>query len=130
MPTLSNEPVLKKVHEDARGQMYAIVLPDGSELMLLHSKKGTLRGGHSHDVPESIMVLSGEMEYHKRPNAISPIHETLVSGDCSGNAAGEIHMGEFIEDTWLIEWKITGGKPWMNKDYEPWRELVRASASR
>lgn len=126
MPSV--EPTITKVHSDARGEMYAITIGD-RELILLHSKAGTLRGGHSHDVPEQVMVLTGEMRYHKRPLSIEPIDVVLVDGDCSYNKAGEIHMGEFETDSWILEWKICKDKhSWRNDDYEPWRTQVKASA--
>ena len=126
---MTSEPTIRKVHADARGEMYSIAIGD-RELLLLHSVKGSLRGGHSHDVPETVMVLTGEMEYHKRPNAVVPLEQTLRDGDCSYNAAGEIHMGEFTEDTWLLEWKLCKDKgSWRNHDFEPWREQVHASAA-
>ena len=44
------EPKIVLVHEDDRGEMYSISLPGDRELMLLHSKKGTLRGALSFSV--------------------------------------------------------------------------------
>jgi len=123
------EPTITRVHEDARGEMYSISLPGDRELMLLFSKKGTLRGGHSHNVPESVMVLTGRMRYHKKPSSTCEITELLGEGSCSSNAAGVIHMGEALEDTYLIEWKIgTNRTGWKNIDHEPWRAKVRANA--
>ena len=129
--TSTAEPTITKVHEDSRGEMYTINLPGDRELMLLFSKQGSLRGGHSHDVPESVMVLSGRMRYHKLFMPDFPAtFSTLSDGDASGNRAGEIHMGEFLEDTWLIEWKVGTTKAgWKNTNYEPWREKVRANGA-
>ena len=59
------EPKLTKVHEDERGAIYSIALPDNRELMLLFSKAGVFRGGHSHDCDEAVMLLSGGMRYWK-----------------------------------------------------------------
>ena len=44
---------VNKVHEDKRGQVYSIGLPDNKELILFFSRAGYLRGGHSHDVNEA-----------------------------------------------------------------------------
>ena len=126
-------PVIKLEHSDARGEVYSITLPDGQELMLLHSKKGTLRGGHAHAVPEQVMILSGRMAYHKTLASDPAMTSYLVlgPGECSFNVPGRIHMGEFLEDTWLIEYKIGAGKEeWKNDvDYQPWRERVKANAA-
>lgn len=121
------EPTLTKVHEDSRGEMYAINLPGERELMLLFSKKGSLRGGHSHTVAESIMILDGCLRYH----LLTSPRQDLHAGDCISHPAGKVHMGEFLEDTWLLEWKIGTRKgEWSNIDYEPYRALVRANAGR
>jgi len=140
-------PVLKLEHSDARGEIYSIPLPGDKELMLLHSKEGSLRGGHCHDVDEVVLLLTGKMVYHKRkedgPEKIYELDAGTVSRPptditagvklhgLSFNPAGEYHMGEFLEDTWLIEYKIGVTKTeWRNIDYEPWRERVKANVTK
>ena len=129
---MSFKPEITLVHSDARGEMYSISLPDNRELMLLHSPKGSLRGGHSHSVPESVMVLTGEMRYHKisgqRARDGAEYTVTLREGMFSPNAAWGVHMGEFLEDTWLIEWKHARIGQWTQENYAPWREKVDAKA--
>ncbi len=117
-------PVIKLEHEDSRGEIYSISLPDGHELMLLHSTPGAFRGGHSHDCGEVVTVLSGKLRYHK----IGAVLE-YGPGLSSFNQAGVIHMGEFLEDTWLIEYKLAPKGAWGQTDYEPYREQVRESTS-
>ena len=122
-------PRLALVHSDQRGELFSITLLGDRELMLLFSKAGSLRGGHAHDVPEAVMLLEGRMRYHKLDVTGKEQTEELTAGDASSNPAGQVHMGEFLEDTWLIEWKIgTTAKGWRNINYEPWRAKVRASA--
>jgi quercetin dioxygenase-like cupin family protein len=123
-------PIIKLVHEDSRGEMYSISLPDGQELMLLHSNPGSFRGGHSHNGAEVAMILSGKMLHRKRIEPIEagePVEEisVLVAGDICCNPVGQVHMGEFLEDTWLVEAKSgpeNGG--WITTDYEPYRQRV------
>lgn len=131
------EPELKLEHQDSRGQIYSIQLPDNQELMLLHSKAGSLRGGHAHDVDEIVVLLTGKMTYHKLKEieadgewlADGEITRDMKPGDCSFNWRGQTHMGEFVEDSWVLEWKIDTRKgAWRNKDYKPWREKVLAQA--
>ena len=118
---------MRLVHKDARGEMYVVELPEG-EMLLLFSRSGALRGGHSHTIPEVITVLSGKMRYHKI-EAGEERTVLLTDGDSSFNAADVVHMGEFLEDTWLIEWKIGARRTgWKDTNYEPWRAKVRASA--
>jgi len=122
-------PSLKLEHADARGEIYSIELPDGEELMLLHSKAGIFRGGHSHSCDEVVVLLSGEMRYHKRfgHRDVTPL---MQGGDVAHNYAGEVHMGEFLTDSWVVEYKLGTHKGgWTQSNYEPMRERVRASAS-
>ena len=120
------EPKITKVHADARGEIYSISLPDNRELMLLHSVQGSLRGGHSHSVPEAVMVLLGKMRYWKRgPHGNHGERVfTLKAGECSPTAAHTDHYAEFLEDTWLIEVKHARIGEWTQAEYKPWRKLV------
>lgn len=123
------EPQIKLEHADNRGEIYSITLPGDRELMLLHSKKGSLRGGHAHDVSEVVLLLTGCMRYRKMSEARSEKYEALHGGDASFNQEGEYHMGEFVEDSWLLEWKLAKDKhSWKNIDYPPYREKVNANA--
>lgn len=126
-------PTIKLEHADSRGEIYSIELPDGQELMLLHSVAGAFRGGHSHDVSEIVVLLSGKMRYHKKvvsiiDGSVRDYVSCLAGGDTSFNRAGQVHMGEFLEHSWLIEYKLDTKKGrWTQTDYEPYRERVRAS---
>ena len=120
-------PTIKLEHEDSRGEIYSIALPNGHELMLLHSTPGSFRGGHSHDCGEVVVVLSGEMRYYKKWNIGPEGTERVGAGGYSVNDPNLIHMGEFLEDTWLIEYKLAPKGGWEQQDYEPYREQVRRS---
>lgn len=117
---------IKLEHADGRGEIYSILLPNGHELMLLHSNPGTLRGGHSHDCDEIVVLLSGKMDYHKRINGQDVVYE-LEGGASAYNPAGQVHMGKFLSDSWLIEYKYAKKGEWTQEDYEPMREQVRVS---
>lgn len=117
------------VHEDSRGKIYKVPLPSGQELLLFFSKAGGLRGGHSHTVPEVVSILSGHVQYHK---VITGEERTfdLHAGDTVVNYPDEPHMGFFVEDTWLIEFKFGANSAvgnWETVDFEPFRKLVRES---
>ena len=124
------KPEIKLELADDRGEIYSIGLPDGTEFMLIHSKEGTLRGGHSHNVSERVMLLTGQMMYHKVDLAAKERDaewtELLIGGDSSFNAEGVKHMGEFLEDTWLVEVKPgTPAHTAVDTDYQPFRKRVR-----
>ena len=124
-------PILKLEHEDARGAIYSITLDGDKELILLHSKKGSLRGGHSHDVNEINVLLTGKMKYLKeRGEGTYKYTETLNGGTASYNHIGEYHLAEFLEDSWVLEWKINTSKgKWKNIDHAAWRERVKENAT-
>lgn len=115
-------PEIKLEKADDRGEIYSIGLPDGTEFMLIHSVKGSLRGGHSHDVPESVMLLTGKMDHVGGDDWV----EFIRAGDSYNNATGEIHMGRFTKDSWLVEVKPgTPAHTAVDTDYEPFRKRVR-----
>ena len=133
-------PSIKLEHADSRGEIYSIALPDNRELMLIHSKAGAFRGGHSHDCNEVVMLLTGKMRYHKVDEAGDPSYD-IMTPECvvdrhgyrikafSLNPANEVHMGEFLEDSWVLEYKFAEKGQWTQQDYEPMREKVRESAN-
>ncbi len=97
--------------------------------MLIHSVAGAKRGGHSHNCPETVMLLTGKMRYSKvdvlgdRPDLSNPIKTLLHEGESSMNSRGVSHMGEFLEDTWLIERKLgVEAHSAIDTDYEPFRK--------
>ncbi len=125
------KPVLRLEHEDSRGEIYSITLPGGQELMLLHSVAGSIRGGHAHDVPETVVVLSGKMIYRKLEEDSEEVVRVLTDGDTSYNPADVPHMGEFEQETWLVEWKIrTKRGEWKNIDHPDYRKQVVANIER
>ena len=112
-------------HQDSRGDIYRVLLPGNQELLLFFCKAGYLRGGHSHDVPEVSLLLSGRMKYYKHTDQGDIILE-LRGGGVNYNQPGEAHLAEFLEDSWLVEWKIdTEIGLWTTTDYEPQRAQVR-----
>jgi quercetin dioxygenase-like cupin family protein len=122
---LSAEPVLKSIAKDARGASWSLLFPDGSEAVLIFTKKGMLRGGHSHDRPETSLLLTGRIKYWKIDldgRETEFVHE---AGQELHNAPGEIHMAEALEDYWLFDWKV-GAKMGETKttNYPPYREKV------
>ena len=123
-------PTIKQVSADSRGEIYSISLPDNRELMLLHSAAGSMRGGHSHNVPESVMVLTGSMRYRKKSPYGTRIETTffLQAGDSSPTAAGTDHVADFPKDTWLVEMKHARIGEWTQSNYAPWRAEVEANA--
>lgn len=118
------EPKLTKIHEDSRGEMYQILLPNGQEIMLLHSVEGSLRGGHSHTADEVVVLVSGHLEYHKGQHG-SPLD--IAAGQPVINFEGVPHYGKFLSDSWLLEFKYGDNSrvgEWENVDDEPMRAIV------
>ena len=118
-------PEIKLEKADERGEIYSIALPDGTEFMLIHSKQGVFRGGHSHNVRESMMLLTGTVKYYKT-NGNVPINYIVVRGESSQNSMHMPHMAEFLDDSWLVEVKPgTPAHTSIETHYEPYRARVR-----
>ena len=116
---------LEQLHSDPRGDIYRVLLPGDRELMLFFCKAGYLRGGHSHDCSEMVILLSGKMRYHKWVDGAEELTD-LEEGQVSYNPAGVAHLGEFLTDCWLLDWKL-GGVPasgFVTTDFPQFRERV------
>ena len=122
------KPEITLEHSDSRGEIYSISLPNQREIMLLHSNPGSLRGGHSHDCDELVVVLTGKMRYHKTRADGKEWKSDLMDGETSFNPADQIHMGEFLEDTWVMEFKLAKKGEWRQTNFDPYRAKVEASA--
>lgn len=127
---MPDEPTLTKVHEDERGTIYAITLGDpDQELLLIHSKAGSLRGGHAHNCNEITTLLLGRMTYHKVDSDGKPETLELLAGQHNVNVAGMPHMAEFREDSWIIDWRLgTPTSKIVTTNYKPLRDRVEAQA--
>ncbi len=125
------EPVLTKIAEDKRGASWSIKLPDGQEIILIHTKAGFWRGGHSHNVPEVSVLLSGKALYLKRkciPEEEFSVEEQTFQQAAGGvleNGVGEEHAALALEDYWLVDMRPGSyAEDVKNKNYPPWRKLV------
>lgn len=124
---MPDEPRFEKLHEDARGEIYRVLIPPDFEVMLFHCRKGFKRGGHRHTAPERVALLLGRMNYHKVIDGKSEVSEKHP-GDVMLNLSDEPHMGEFLEDSWVAEWKFgpdAGIGKWETIDHEPLRAQTR-----
>ena len=116
-----NIPTITEVAgKDKRGNFYIVTLPNGIKGNLIFTYKGYYRGGHSHNVDESTMVLSGQLKY------ILPYEEKILNpGDIQHNKAGEVHLGYFMEDTWILDWQINPNNiEIITTNYPPLRKFV------
>ena len=123
-----DEPILELVHRDGRGDIYRVAIPPDREIMIFRCRAGFLRGGHSHTCPEIVSVLSGRMRYHKTVDGVATVEER-GPGDAWANLPGEPHMGEFLEESWVVEWKYgpdAGEGRWTTVDHAPYRDLIEA----
>ena len=125
------DPVFSKIAEDERGASWSILLPDGQELVLIRTNAGYWRGGHSHNVDEVSVLLSGKALYLKRSLAQEELTFIEGPGDVLPNLAGEEHAAFALEDYWLIDIR-PGSKASdiHNTDYPLWREFVNRQVKR
>jgi quercetin dioxygenase-like cupin family protein len=82
------------------------LLPDGTEGVLIHTRKGAIRGGHFHDKPESSLLLSGKMKYWKMVDGKREVEFVHGPGQLLHNKPGEAHLALALEEGWLFDWKI------------------------
>ena len=116
---------LEPVAKDYRGESWRIVFPDNREALLIFSKAGFLRGGHSHSKPEISLLLTGKVRNWKIVNGTEVITEKSA-GEFMMNQAGEPHLTLALDDCWLIDWKIDAHiGEWETTNYEPYRIRVR-----
>jgi hypothetical protein len=125
---MEEEPKLTKIAEDHRGASWSITLPGGQELVLIRTKAGFWRGGHSHNVHETSVLLSGRALYLKKfasrtgGQEFAVIHET---GHSLHNEPGEVHAALALEDYWLIDLRPgTTADQVKSTNWGPWRRLV------
>lgn len=105
-----------------------MLFPDDTEMILIYTKKGAMRGGHSHDRPETSMVLSGRMKYWKRLVDGTEIEFEHGPGETLHNEPGEVHMAQAMEDGWLMDWKVeTKVGECTTTNYEPYRSKIKAA---
>jgi hypothetical protein len=117
---------LEPVAKDYRGESWRIVFPDNRELMLINTRQGFFRGGHSHSKPEISLLLTGRVKTWKIINGVEVIAEKSA-GEFMINQAGEPHLTLALEDYWLIDWKLDtkiGESKTIN--YQPYRAKVDA----
>jgi len=116
---------LEPVAKDFRGESWRIVFPDNREALLIFTKKGFLRGGHSHSKPEISLLLTGRVRNWKRIDDVEVVTEKSA-GEFMINQADEPHLTLALEDYWLLDWKIDAHiGEWVTTNYEPYRVRVR-----
>ena len=115
-------PKLSFIAEDERGASWGLTFPDGSEAIIIFSKKGAFRGGHSHNVDEISLLLSGKAHYWKRTGDGQESEFDELPGEALFNKAGHPHLARFDEDSWLFDWRL--GKPVVTHAYPTYRGRV------
>ena len=117
-------PRIEKIAEDFRGSSWAVLLPDGTEGVLIFTKKGVLRGGHWHNKPETSLLLSGRMKYWKMERG-KETEFVQEAGDVLHNEPGEPHLALSLEDGWLFDWRVGAKKgETVTTNYTPYRKRV------
>jgi quercetin dioxygenase-like cupin family protein len=109
---------MKKVHEDDRGEIYAIPLEKNKEITILVTNKGYARGGCiHHDNNENCIVIRGKIQYFKGDD-----HITLTEGNTVFIPRACPHF--FISDTdsILMEWGATLKEK--DEKHKPFRNIV------
>lgn len=117
-------PKIELIQEDYRGASYQLLFPDNREAVLIFTKAGFYRGGHSHSKPEISLILSGRLKNWKRTGDLELTTEK-GEGEFMMNSPGEPHVTLAITDYWLLDWKL-GAKigESVSENYPPYRKFV------
>ena len=112
---------IKKVSEDARGNLY-ILNNDGIQFAHLATiKAGASRGGHFHKEPEKIIILDGEVDYFLTDvKSKKEVRGSISEGEAINVKAGIAHLLVAKTDT-LLTGIIGKVEP---TNYEPYRKVV------
>jgi hypothetical protein len=120
-------PTITPIASDSRGASWSIKIPnEDREAVLIFSRAGAYRGGHFHTKPEVSLLLTGKVHYWKQTNESGEIEFDELPGQRLVNKAGEAHLAHFLEDSWLLDWKLESG-PCQTYNYKPYREKVEES---
>ena len=124
MKKLKLEPVAK----DYRGESWRVLFPDNREVLLIFTKAGFLRGGHSHSKREISLLLTGRVRTWKiMKNTTVEVIAEKSAGEFMINEAGDPHLTLALEDYWLLDWKIeTHIGESKTTNYPPYRAKVHA----
>lgn len=100
-------PTISLIQEDSRGASWSIKFADNRELVLIYTRQGMYRGGHSHDRPEtSLLVKGGPVRYLKRYLDGHEEEFEHVEGQELHNAPGEVHRMFALSENWILDSKI------------------------
>lgn len=117
-----NNMMLKKVHEDIRGAIYAINF-HGKDYEIFEMVKGSVRGGHYHRSDTILILLHGRVLYREmKPEEPSSEHQVILEqGETFRTPARFAHIVTALEDSLIVEIR-KGGYEVMN--YPAYREIV------
>lgn len=109
---------MEKVHEDKRGEIYVISMPDSKDIVINTTKKGYARGGCFHAInDEFFMVIKGTVMLW-----IGDEHELYHEGMSAFILRNEPHMMKAHKDSITIEWGSTRDEK--NTYYPEYRKKV------
>ena len=90
------------VHEDDRGSLKQLVSKGWSQVNVIHSSKGAIRGDHYHkENRELFYILNGSFALSLERGSDKQEHQ-IKAGDMFIIEAGVKHSFEFTEDTNLV----------------------------
>ena len=118
---------VKKVSsdEDLRGEIYDLGVDANVHVSLLTTKKGYVRGGHSHKYNEEFFVVIGKLEYH---SGFEDNEQVSVFGPGSTvrTSQGIPHYIKALDDLVLVEFRPRDSE-YEAIEYQPFRRLVKMS---
>jgi hypothetical protein len=120
---LTNNIILRKIHEDKRGGIAEIQFHDRA-YEFFEIVKGAARGGHSHTVDTTLILLYGKLRYSEMQVGDPPIEKQMILefGDSHKIRADVPHLVIGLENSLALEFRHEG--KYENTNYAPYRKIV------
>lgn len=113
---------LTDIKMDNRGAIYKYKM-DSKKFLLVHTEKGALRAGETHNVAQYTFVAEGRVEVIVKQNNKDVSH-IFEGGQKMEIPAGTPHYFRFLEDSIMIE---VEDENMTTKYYPEYRKLVEVS---
>ena len=92
----------REVIHDPRGDIIPVADGVFRSIMVLHSKKGTVRANHWHKTDSHVMyIISGAAKYYKEIDG-ALVEQVLLPGDSVFTGPNVVHAIKFTTDTAMI----------------------------
>ncbi len=114
---------VEKILSDRRGSIINLGFKKRT-FEVFELKEGSRRAGHHHDCKATIVVLSGEIEYHEKDIRPGVPEKSLIlkEGDLIVTERSHAHLLSGLKHSLVLEWREN--ELFKTEDYPPMRSKV------